>query len=155
MYVLNAVHVLKNCVLRNAISPSTGQMAGLGIGMLVLAFALVFVSLTVYFKKFRATGSMQSSVENPTYSKEQEHHFVTHNKDYATHFGSVKVLCISKLYTTFWTKLNEYNHCFYMETRGYMYTRHYLILLFQHTFTSVSVYICMYLCIVFWFCTYL
>lgn len=70
MYVLNAIHVLINCVLRNALSPSTGQMAGLGIGMLVLAFALVFVSLTVYFKKFHATGSMQSSVENPTYSKE-------------------------------------------------------------------------------------
>lgn len=49
---------------------SAGQMAGLGIGMLVLAFALVFVALTVYFKKFHATGSMQSSVENPTYSKE-------------------------------------------------------------------------------------
>lgn len=45
-------------------------MAGLGIGMLVLAFVLVFVALTVYFKKFHATGTMQSSVENPTYSKE-------------------------------------------------------------------------------------
>lgn len=49
---------------------SSGQMAGLGIGMLVLAFGLVFVALTVYFKKFRAIGTLQSSVENPTYSKE-------------------------------------------------------------------------------------
>lgn len=70
MYVLIVVHVLINCVLRNVLSPSTGQMAGLGIGMLVLAFGLVFVALTVYFKKFRAIGTLQSSVENPTYSKE-------------------------------------------------------------------------------------
>ena len=50
----------------------TGQMAGLGVGMLVFAFILVFVGLAVYFKKFRAgeSGGGSSSVENPTYSKE-------------------------------------------------------------------------------------
>ncbi|XP_022304410.1 uncharacterized protein LOC111111618 [Crassostrea virginica] len=49
-----------------------GQMAGLGVGMLVFAFILVFVGLAVYFKKFRAAelGGGSSSVENPTYNKE-------------------------------------------------------------------------------------
>jgi uncharacterized protein (UPF0333 family) len=48
-----------------------GQMAGLGVGMLVLAFILVFVAATVYFKKFNTSSAAKSnSVENPSYSKE-------------------------------------------------------------------------------------
>ncbi|XP_062575643.1 uncharacterized protein LOC134237559 [Saccostrea cucullata] len=50
---------------------TAGQMAGLGIGMLVFAFILVFVALAVYFKKFRSSSSPATgSLENPSYNKE-------------------------------------------------------------------------------------